>query len=359
MQSLFIRLVSLWFLFLFFSPALFACDDASVTLVSVSGSNPTTFTIDLCLEFNGLEGSTEFSSFTFNGTGVSVSSFTPATFSTSGGDVFTGSSSGNMVEYPGPWLPLQSGATLCIPGMTFTVTGDVTSIDVIYHEDYDIFPACQTTITIPPPTCPITAVDAPDITECEGTSFPLSASVAGTPTNPVTYTWTASPAGATSFLSSTTTSNPTVSASATPGSATFTVTMDDGTCSVTDDIMVTILASTDPTCASPCEIMAQDAPNINACQNDPISLTASFTGTPANTATYSWAASPSSALSWLSSTTTSNPSVTSSTPGNATFTVTIDDGNCTVTDNIMVAILPSTDPACAVPCTGSVGFVGN
>ena len=122
-----------------------ACDEASATLTnSVDNGNGTyTYTIDVCTEYNGLEGSPDDLIFTFFG-GVTVSGFTPASYSTTSSDVYTGSSSGNVLTYAtGEIFPGNSSNTLCNT-FTITISGNPSSVDIRVSD----YPSAICTITI-------------------------------------------------------------------------------------------------------------------------------------------------------------------------------------------------------------------
>ncbi len=252
MQSFFVRLITLWFLLFLFNSALFACDDSSAILVTDTnnGDGSFTYVFDVCIEHLGLEGHPDEFDFVFD-SGTVQPGFTPSSVFTSGGDEYVGSASGSTLAYvTGAFFLLHNSETNCFTA-TITVNGNPSIVTVITHAGLSA-PECNIEIDLNIPPCNITAVDATDITQCEGTAFSLSASVSGTPANALTYTWTAMPATAISNLSSTSISDPIISANANTGTTTYTVTMDDGNCAVMDDIEVSILAFSEEN-TPPCE----------------------------------------------------------------------------------------------------------
>ena len=120
-----------------------ACDEASVTIVSVVdlGGGQTQYTFDICLEMLGLEGIPDWFSVDFNPNSVNVVSFTPPTVTTSSGDVFTGAIlSGNdevRWTFPGTF-PAHNMNLMCFQAV-IVITGTPTSIVMNFHDTY---PGC-------------------------------------------------------------------------------------------------------------------------------------------------------------------------------------------------------------------------
>jgi len=142
-----------------------------------------------------------------------------------------------------------------------------------------------------------------DATICVGLSTPLTA------TGATTYTW--SPAtGLSASTGASVTASPTVT-------TTYTVTGTTGTCTASDQVLVTVTP----------------LPVINAGVDQIICTGSSATLTASGGTTYTW--SPSTALSG-----TSGASVTSTTTATITYTVTGTTSGCTGTDQILVTVNP-------------------
>ncbi len=142
MKNLLVRpLAILTLVCLGFAPSLMACDEASFTFNSEmdNGDGTYTFNIDLCIEFNGLEGSADWFNLVFQGgTFSSVDSYNPTTITTSGGDDYVGAvlSGNSEIRWTfGGFIPLHSGQTLCT-NITITTTGRPAEIDISYHDTY-------------------------------------------------------------------------------------------------------------------------------------------------------------------------------------------------------------------------------
>jgi len=116
----------------------------------------------------------------------------------------------------------------------------------------------------------------------------------------------------------------------------------------------------DVTCGN-CDLVAMDAGPYTECLGTAINIASGLaSGTPNGTLTYAWTSTPASAVSYLSSTSSPSPTVSASAPaGTATYTLTINDDFCSVTDDVVINVLPNSDPACASPCIGNAGFVDN
>lgn len=133
-----------------------ACDDSSAVLVSATDNGDGTFTyvFDVCIEFNGLEGSPDAFDFTFSPASTVVQTspaFTPASVSTSSGDIYTGTANNNILSYAtGSTFIAHCCATLC-DTYTITVQGAATSVLVNTHDGNS---AANCNITVPIPTTP-------------------------------------------------------------------------------------------------------------------------------------------------------------------------------------------------------------
>ncbi|MEZ4888925.1 MAG: gliding motility-associated C-terminal domain-containing protein [Chitinophagales bacterium] len=130
------------------------------------------------------------------------------------------------------------------------------------------------------PPCTFTAIAGDDYTICTTSpDFQLNASV----TNPVagiSYTWTASPSGATNYLNNTSLLTPTLNTSSLPasfqGEIIYTLEVSDGVCSSFDNIVVTvIIPNTPPSGNTP----------IEYCVDSPV---IPLTSIPANGGTIKW-----------------------------------------------------------------------
>ena len=152
-KNLVLTVLLISFSFLFQSVK--ACDEASVTIVSVVdlGGGQTQYTFDICLEMLGLEGIPDWFSVDFNPNSVNVVSFTPPTVTTSSGDVFTGAIlSGNdevRWTFPGTF-PAHNMNLMCFQAV-IVITGTPTSIVMNFHDTY---PGCSQNIPLPPPPSP-------------------------------------------------------------------------------------------------------------------------------------------------------------------------------------------------------------
>ncbi len=129
----------------------FGCDDGYVILNSETNNGDGTYTYNftLCIEMLGLEGIPDWAQFDFkDGTFTSISSFSPPTFSTSAGDVYTGAISGSTVRYTlGGAFPAHSSNLLCNT-IIITTSGQADSIEVNLHDTYPSAD-CYRTIQLP------------------------------------------------------------------------------------------------------------------------------------------------------------------------------------------------------------------
>lgn len=128
------KVLSLIILSMVFINTLVACNLSTATLISQSQSGcNSTFVIQVCSEYLGLEGPPDALSFTFN-CGVTVASgFSPANYATSSGDIYTGVRSGSVLTYSTTSVFIAHGtSTLCV-NFTITTTGHPTSVVIDTH----------------------------------------------------------------------------------------------------------------------------------------------------------------------------------------------------------------------------------
>ena len=145
----------------------FACDEASTVINSVVDNLDGTFTIniDLCAEFNGLEGAPDWFALTFSGgTFTSIVSASPSTVTTTGGDNYNLSlQSGNtQARWTTPsFIPINSSNTFC-NNFTIVTNGNPSTLFVNYHDTYGA--SCEETISMP--LCAISGLAAGAQTPC-------------------------------------------------------------------------------------------------------------------------------------------------------------------------------------------------
>jgi len=202
-----------------------------------------------------------------------------------------------------------------------------------------------------PPACtnPTSFTAGPDLAVCAGSSITINSTVSGGATSGsgLSYSW--SP---TSGLSCTTCADPV----ATPTSTTtYTMTACNGGpgfCCVTDQVVVTVTPQFTPNAGA----------DVTACNGSTVTLGGSPTG-PAGS-TYSWAVSGTNnaSITGPSSTTAANPTATiaASGTGSETYQVTVTNGPCVFTDQVVVTIgniLPNAGPDQEV-CAGGTVTIG-
>ena len=268
-----------------------ACDKSTISLISQTQSGCTsTFTIQVCAEYNGLEGPPDILRFTFN-CGVTVNAgFSPASYQSSTADIYTGVRSSNTLTYTTPSVFIAHCCQTLCTTFTITTTGHPTSVDIMTND----YPSslCVKTLALNGTGAP-TAV-SPSI--CANNSVTLTAtSCSGTPS------WYDAPTGGT--LLTTGASYPTPVLNAT---TTYYVQClcSGGTCaSARTPVTVTV---------SPSGAAISGASSV--CSGVSASLTATGGGT------YLWNATGGNA-------TTATISV--STPG--TYVVTVTNAGCTAT----------------------------
>ncbi len=135
------------FLFLSSSQQLWACDESSVDLVGCINDNGTyTYTLDICLEYTGLEGPPDAFSITMMGV-MNIDAFTPPSIMTSSGDVYTGTVSGNVLTYFTMSTFIAHNNNILCEQYTITTSEPATSILVDVHQGYPD-PECRHTIAI-------------------------------------------------------------------------------------------------------------------------------------------------------------------------------------------------------------------
>ncbi len=209
------------------------------------------------------------------------------------------------------WLPITglSNANIANPVATPLATTTYTAT---------VSSACGTTVdSITVTVLPLPIADAGvDTTICSGTSVMLNA------TGGVSYTWLP-----TTGLSNASVSNPVATPAAT---ATYTVSVSDGTCSSTD--MVTVTVNTTP--------VANAGSDVNICSGNTTTLNASG-GT-----NYAWLPATD-----LSAANIANPIASPTTT--VTYTVTVSNGNCSSTDMVVVTVnsLPVAPASISGPTT--------
>lgn len=146
-----------------FRTTLFACDESTATLTSLTDNGDGTYTVvlDVCTEFLGLEATPYSWSIDFNDP-LNIISATPATLTTGTGDNYNLSLSGGTATWTcGGFLPSNNSSLFCY---TLTLVLDAqptTSVDVITNNDAaSSFANCTHTLTFPPPppVCNISAV---------------------------------------------------------------------------------------------------------------------------------------------------------------------------------------------------------
>jgi len=248
-----LHLVALTLLILGTSAKSIACDDASVTIASIVDNLNGTYTVtyNLCVEFNGLEGSPYGWTFNYNSPNtIVVQSFSPATITSSSGDVYTGAirdgncdasgdnvygacdATNNLLQYYFPgFLPGHSSNTLC-SSVTMTIVGYPTSVDVVTNADATSFGSCTKTVVFPPlpAPCSISTLTAGPQSAC----VPAS----NTYTQDVTVTYTSPPGSGTLNVN-----GQTFAISGSPQTVTLTGLTANGS-----SVNVTAVFSADPAC---------------------------------------------------------------------------------------------------------------
>jgi hypothetical protein len=153
-------------------PAMKACDESTSSLISQTNNNNGTFTyvMQVCPEYLGLEGAPDQLIFSF-GCSVTIASFSPATYSTSTGDVYTGVKSGSTLTYttPSPFIA-HGSSTLCTT-FTITTTGYPGTVSINTNPDY-VAPECIHNYTF----STLSAPSVNPVSICSGSSATLTAS---------------------------------------------------------------------------------------------------------------------------------------------------------------------------------------
>ena len=203
-----------------------------------------------------------------------------------------------------------------------------TSHYVTVSDQYSCNSVTEYNIIIPD-IAPFDADAGEDITMCEGQSgIQLNGS------GGIYYTWTCSPASGTSYLSSTTVSNPTVLSTIPAGTYTFTITAQDQegaspACQGTDDMILTVNQRPSVT------VTAND---YTVCNGTPVQLNAAVTNG-GSSPTYSW-----NPTTDLSSSTISNPvytpNISSYLPQAFSVTVTADNGCPATASSSVIEVFP-------------------
>jgi hypothetical protein len=160
----------------------YACDKSSASIVSATNNGNGTFTyvFNVCREYHGLEGNPDILQFAFNcsaapipaGQRVTVSTFSPASYSTSGGDVYTGSKSNGSVTYNNSSFSIVSAVSVLCSNFTITISGYATSVNVMTND----YPSAPCVITLP--LAPLGLLQAPVAsgkTICVNTATTLTA----------------------------------------------------------------------------------------------------------------------------------------------------------------------------------------
>lgn len=187
MPKFFFKLIFLS-IFLIFKSSLFACDESTATLTSLTDNGDGTYTVvlDVCTEFLGLEATPYSWSIDFNDP-LNIISATPATLTTGTGDDYDlGITGGTATWTCSGFLPSHNSSLFCY---TLTLVLDAqptTSVDVITNNDAaSSFANCTHTLTFPPPppSCDITAVSATP-SACNPADNSYTADVTVTYTNP-------------------------------------------------------------------------------------------------------------------------------------------------------------------------------
>ena len=155
------------------------------------------------------------------------------------------------------------------------------------------------------------------------------------PATSLTYAWTSSDTAATTFSAATSAATDATFSAA--GTFTLTLTVNDGTQSATDTLVVTV---------SPAG--ANVAPTVDAGVDQSITLptaTVSLSGSatddgPAASLTYAWTSSDTAATTF-SAATAAATDATFSAAGSYTLTLTVSDGSLTGTDTVVVTVNPA------------------
>ena len=137
-----------------------ACDEATIQLISQidNGNGTYTYSFNLCIEFLGLEGNPDWFALQFSGgTYASISSFTPATLTTTTNDNYNGSIVGNSVRWTCPTLFPSNGSANFCNVVTVTTNGQASQVVAFYHDTYPSSD-CQETLIFP--ICGISALVA-------------------------------------------------------------------------------------------------------------------------------------------------------------------------------------------------------
>ncbi len=222
----------------------------------------------------------------------------------------------NDIEYDGFTTVLSAMATGLTPGDTYHMKLVLTDVGD-GSQDAAVFLAA-----VDDSCCPFTVDTGADINICEGASASISTTITDV-SGFESYTWTASPASALSYLSATNVANPTINLPAgTAVNVTYTLTVSDVGCEKSDAIEITTFVPPAPTGGSP-----------SFCSGDFVVLD------PGTWNSYQW------------STNETLQTITVNTGG--TYTVTVTDGNgCTgiATFNVTENALPD------VTISGGPGF---
>lgn len=182
------------------------------------------------------------------------------------------------------------------------------------------------------PPCEITVEAGADTTICNSETLQLNAAVTGG-MGSETYEWTADPAGALSFLSDASITNPVLDGAGNSGTFVFTLTVSEGTCTQSDDVAITLLLDTDPTFN-----------DLTLCETD-APLTLPTTSNEGITGTWD--------------TPVIDPAGQGGTTISANFTPDPGQMVCTTATEVMIPVLEATDPAFSFPtelCTSDPTF---
>ncbi len=183
-----------------------ACDKATVSIASIVDNANGTYTVtyNMCVEFNGLEGSPYGWTFNYNNPNtIVVLSFSPATITSGGGNVYTGAirdgntdaqgdnvygandGINNLLQYYFPgFIPTNLTSTLCFT-VTMTIQGYPTSVDIVTNIDQTTYSSCTKTVNFPPlPVCAVSGITAGTQTVCVPASNTYTQEVTVTYSNP-------------------------------------------------------------------------------------------------------------------------------------------------------------------------------
>jgi large repetitive protein len=226
----------------------------------------------------------------------------------------------------GPPVTLTNAST---DGVTFTPPADV-GLALTVTDAADHTSVSPVTVSVPPPSAPLTAIAGPDATVPASALVQLSGTARGGSAT-YTYSWTQIAGNAVTLGADSATTR---TFTAPAGTYTFRFTANDGASSASDDVTITVEA----------RALAVDAgADLSVTEGDAIVLAAA-TSHATGTRAWSWSQLSGPTVS-LTGATTSAASFVASSTGTFTFRATATDSLGSASDDVIVSVLPRGAPA--------------